>query len=248
MEVYARFMKNSVVFTDKGEIKKKAQYNFKSGANMDMIVERHAAVANKKYKMKEIHPTLRGQFSKLSRTLDLLRIEMALVSATSLKKVVLKSHEAGVSCDSQTMVPILNKMINDIDEEMEELKNKNKKLAAEHKAAKRAAAAEAAAAAAEAAAAADSWEDMADEEPVAVDAEPRLVAEAEADTETEVDTDSDAETETESWENMGGNDVDADTVPDVEPENDKKVEYVVCADGFVHRAGMTRWSDSDSDY
>jgi hypothetical protein len=89
---------------------------------------------------------------------------------------------------------------------------------------------------------------MADEEPVAADAEPRLVAEAETDTETEVDTDSDAETETESWENMGGNDVDADTVPDVEPENDKKVEYVVCADGFVHRAGMTRWSDSDSDY
>jgi hypothetical protein len=250
MEVYPRFLKNSVVFTDKGDLKKKAQFNFKTGANNDMLSERHAAIANKKYKMKEIHPTLRSQYTKLMRTLDLVNLELALVSVVSLKKVVIKSHEAGVSCDSQTCAPLLFKVVNDIDDEIEEIKKKNNHFIEERKAEKKAAKAAAAAAAAVAAAdswedmvevpavevpaaivAADSWEDMVEVPAVEVRAEEHV---AEVVYETEPETDSDVEFEGESETKCEEKELDS--------------KYIRCSDGFVMMRGHTRWSDSEPEY
>jgi hypothetical protein len=241
MEVYARYLKNSVVFTEKGEFKKKAQFNLKCGATMDDIAQKHSAISKKKYDMKKIHPSLRSQYSKLMRTLDLVNAELSFVSGSSLKQVVLKSSEAGTRCDSQSTAPVLFKAVNDISNEIDEVKNKNKKFIAENKAA--AAAAAAAKKAAEEAAAAvaepDSWEDLVDE-PAA--AEPESV---EADNEAEFDSDTEDETE-------------ANTESDPESitaENNNKTEekeldskYIRCSDGFIMLRGHTRWSDSEPEY
>jgi hypothetical protein len=235
MEVYARFLKNSVVFTDKGEFKKKAQFNLKCGGTMDDLMQNHAAISKKKYDMKKIHPSLRSQYSKLMRTFDLVNTELSFVSASSLKQVVLKTKEAGTRCDSQSTAPVIFKALNDINDEIDELKNKNKKFISDNKAAKKAAAEAAAAKAA--AQEPESWEDLVDEP--AVDTELHAV-----DSETEFDSDTEDETE-----------VDTESDPESITENNNKTEekeldrkYIRCSDGFIMLRGHTRWSDSDPEY
>jgi hypothetical protein len=168
--VNENLMKHSVIFNPNGTIKKgKPTYNFWRGHTMEELKAEYETIRDKEIAVRAIHPTLQKRYISLVKTYNLLRLEKKYVDPNSLKRTRAKASEYIVS-DQISWVITIDGIMENIENEVAQIKTRTEALRAADKAeaaAKKAAAAAemakkaaaTAAAAAAAAAVVDDWEE-----------------------------------------------------------------------------------------